>query len=66
MKKLFLYVFLVLLFCINTIADSKNNDAKLNQLFEQLKKSNNVSTAIEIEMKIWHIWSTHPTEEKLT
>ena len=66
MKKLSLYVFLILLFCENTIADSKNRDVKLNQLFEQLKKSNNASIALEIEMKIWNIWSTHPTQEKLT
>ena len=42
MKKLSLYIFLVLLFCGNTIADSKDRDVKLNQLFKQLKKSNNV------------------------
>ena len=66
MKKLSLYVFLILLFCGNAIADTKNRDDKLNQLFEQLKKSNNVSMALEIEMKIWNIWSTHPTQEKLT
>jgi len=66
MKKLSLYVFLILLFCGNTIADSKDRDVKLNQLFEQLKKSDNVSIALEIEMKIWNIWSTHPTQEKLT
>ena len=28
--------------------------------------SNNVSKALEIEMKIWNIWSTHPTREQLT
>ena len=66
MKKLSLYVFLILLFCGNTIADSKNRDVKLNQLFEQLKKSDNVSIALEIEMKIWNIWHTHPTQKKLT
>ena len=66
MKKLSLYVFLVLLFCGNTIADSKDRDVKLNQLFEQLKKSDNISIALEIEMKIWNIWSTHPTQKKLT
>ena len=38
MKKLSLYVFLILLFCGNLIADFKNRDVKLNQLFEQLKK----------------------------
>ena len=59
-------MFLVLLFCGNTITNSKDNNVKLNQLFEQLKKSNNVSIAAEIEMKIWNIWSTHPTQEKLT
>ena len=52
-----------MLFCENTIADSKNRDVKLNQLFEQLKKSDNVSIALEIEMKIWNIWSTHPTQK---
>ena len=66
MKKLYLYAFLVLLFCGNTIADTKDRDVKLNQLFEQLKQSNNASIAFEIEMKIWNIWSTHPTDEKLT
>ena len=66
MKKLSLYVFLALLFCGNTIADSEDRDVKLNQLFEQLKKSNNASIALEIEMKIWNIWSTHPTQKKLT
>jgi len=66
MKKLFLYVLLVLLFCGNTIAESEGRNLKLDQLFEQLKKSNNVSMALEIEIKIWNIWSTHPTREKLT
>ena len=66
MKKLFLYTFLVLFFCGNMIADSKDKDVKLNQLFEQLKKSNKISIASEIEMKIWNIWSIHPTQEKLT
>ena len=66
MKKLSLYIFLVLLFFGNTIADSKDRDIKLNQLFEQLKKSNNASVAFEIEMKIWNIWSTHPTQKQLT
>ena len=66
MKKLSLYVFLVLMFCGNVLAESKDRDIRLNQLFEQLKKSNNVSLAFEIEMKIWNIWSTHPTHDKLT
>ena len=66
MKKIFLYVFLVLLFCENVIAESKDRNLKLNQLFEQLKKNNNYTIALEIENKIWNIWSTHPTQDKLT
>jgi len=66
MKKLSLYVFMILLFCGNTIADSKDGSVKLDQLFEQLRKSNNASIALEIELKIWSIWSTHPTQKKLT
>ena len=66
MKKLSLYVFLVLMLCGNIIADSKDKDIELNQLFEQLKKSDDIFIALEIEMKIWSIWSKHPTQEKLT
>ena len=66
MKKLFLYVFLILLFYDNAIAESKDRNFELNQLFDQLKISNNISTILETEMKIWKIWSTHPTQENLT
>ena len=59
-------MFLVLIFCGNVLAESKDRDIRLNQLFEQLKKSNNTSLAFEIEMKIWNIWSTHPTHDSLT
>ena len=64
MKKLSLYIFLVLLFCGNAIAGSKDRDIKLNQLFEQLRKSNNASVAFEIENKIWKIWSIHPSDDR--
>ena len=66
MKKIFLYVFLVLIFCGNVFAESKDRDVKLSQLFEQLKKNNNTSIVFEIEMKIWNIWTTHPTHYNLT
>ena len=66
MKKLLGILVLVLLFCENAIAEFRDRDIKLNQLFEQLKMSNNISKALEIEMKIWNIWSTHPTREQLT
>ena len=66
MKKLSLYVFMLLMFCGNVLAEYKDRDVKLNQLFEQLKKVNNAATAFEIEMKIWNIWSTHPIHDNLT
>ena len=66
MKKIFLYTFVIFIFFGNAVADSKNRDVELNLLFEELKKSNNDSAAFEIEMKIWNIWSTHPTQEKLS
>ena len=66
MKKLSPYVFLVLMLCGNVFAESKDRNVRLNQLFEQLKKSDNFSIAFEIEMKIWKIWSTHPTQDNLT
>ena len=66
MKKLSLYFFLVLLFCGNVIANSEDKNIKLNQLFKELKKSNNNFITFEIEMKIWDIWSTHPTQKELT
>ena len=55
-----------MIFCGKVPAESQDRDIRLNQLFEQLKKSNNASLAFEIEMKIWSIWSKHPTQEKLT
>ena len=54
------------MFCGNVLAESKDRDIRLSKLFEQLKKSNNSSIAFEIEMKIWNIWSTHPTHDNLT
>ena len=52
--------------CGNTIVKSADRDDELNQLFYKLKKVNDTFIALEIEMKIWNIWSTHPTQEKLT
>ena len=65
-KSLSIFVFLFFFFCGNAVADSKNRNTKLNQLFRQLKNSATVSTALKIEIKIWDIWITHPTEKKLT
>ena len=61
MKKL---LFLLIFFYTSSlVADERN--IQLNTLFNDLKINNNVSSS-EIEQKIWEIWSTHPTDQKLT
>ena len=63
MKK-FLFLFLFIIITINsTMADERKN--QLNKLFNDLKISNN-DLSFNIEQKIWNIWSTHPTNQKLT
>ena len=66
MKKTTLHIFLVIFFCTNAFTESRDRNTELDELFNQLKKSKNASIAFEIEAKIWNIWSTHPTQKKLT
>ena len=61
MKKLITILVLGLLFFINVNAEERVNE--LNNLFKQLKNSE-VTQAIEIENKIWKIWSTHPSSDR--
>ena len=63
MKK-YLIIFLILFSNLNLLnADDRIN--KLNKLFNDLKIKNS-SIANKAEQKIWKIWSTHPSDEKLT
>ena len=64
MKKLLGILVLGLLFFSN--ANSEEREFKLNKLFNQLKNNSDASMAFEVEMKIWNIWSTHPSQENLT
>ena len=64
MKKLFGILVLSLLFFSN--ANSEERELELNKLFNQLKNNSNASMAFDVEMKIWNIWSTHPSQENLT
>ena len=64
MKKLLSILILSLLFFSNV--NSEERDLELNKLFNQLKNYSNASMAFEVEMKIWNIWSTHPSQENLT
>ena len=51
------------MFCGNVVAESKDREVRLSQLFEQLKNSE-ATKAIEIENKIWKIWSIHPSNDR--
>ena len=64
MKKLLGILVLSLLFFSNVNSEERN--LELNKLFNQLKNNNNAPMAYEIEMKIWNIWTTHPSQENLT
>ena len=61
-KKLFF--FLVFLF-FNSNVFAEDRDIILNKLFDELK-INQAKVASIIEQEIWNLWSTHPTDEKLT
>ena len=64
MKKLLGILVLGLLFFSS--ANSDERELELNKLFNQLKNNSDASLAFEVEMKIWNIWSTHPSQENLT
>ena len=63
MKRLFL-IFLFYLFS-QTSSFSNERDVRLNQLFNELKV-NKAKIASIVEQEIWKIWSTHPSDAKLT
>ena len=63
MKKVFL-VSLIYLFSL-TGSFANDRDIRLNQLFNELKV-NKAKVAVIVEQEIWSLWSTHPTDEKLT
>ena len=64
MKKIF-FILIIFLFSSTTFAQNETV-VKLDNLFEKLKKTNNLSSAKKIEEKIWKLWITHPSEESLT
>ena len=65
MIKMIKYFFLIIiLFGFNQLK-AEDRDNQLNRLFNELKINNKALTKIT-EKKIWDIWSTHPTDIKLT
>ena len=62
MKRLFL---ICLLFFVTAGLSANERDTELDRLFLELKK-NISSDSLDIEKQIWLLWSTHPTDKKLT
>ena len=62
MKKILTIIFL---FFSTTTLIANERDVELDNLFSELKK-NNPSVSKNIEQKIWTLWSTHPSDDKLT
>ena len=54
---------IVLILIFNPVHSADNN--QLDKLFEKLLEDGEIS-ARETEMKIWSIWTTHPTDQNLT
>ena len=63
MKRLLLVILVYLFSQVSSLANER--DTRLNQLFNELK-ANKSKVAFIIEQEIWALWSTHPTDEKLT
>ena len=63
MKRVFL-ICLIFLFSL-TSSFANDRDVRLNQLFNELKV-NKAKVAAIVEQEIWSLWSTHPTDDKLT
>ena len=62
MQKIIITLFIFLFFSISNADEQKN---ELDRLFNDLKIKNS-SISKKIEQRIWDIWSTHPTDDKLT
>ena len=63
MKKVLFFLIYILLFLNHSFADERKSE--LDKLFKKLQ-SNNSSLSLEVEQKIWKIWSTHPQKQDLT
>ena len=62
MKKI---VTAIVIFFLNSVSFANDQEKELDKLFLELKK--NIPTkSVNIEQKIWLLWSTHPSDEKLT
>ena len=56
---------IIIIFLSTSVLSANERDAKLDKLFMELK-NNITSSSPTIAQQIWSLWSTHPTDEKLT
>ena len=56
---------IIILFLSTTVLSANERESQLDKLFNELKK-NISSSSPRIAQQIWTLWSTHPTDEKLT
>ena len=56
---------IIILILSTTTLSANDRDVELNKLFLELKK-NITSSSSGIAQQIWILWSTHPTDQKLT
>ena len=64
MKKI-ICIFIFFFYSSLSYADD-NQQKQIDDLFNQLKKTTNYENSKKIESKIWELWSTHPSRNKLT
>ena len=62
MKKI---VTAIVIFFLSSVSFADDQERELDKLFLELKK-NTPSKSSNIEQQIWLLWSTHPSDEKLT
>jgi tetratricopeptide (TPR) repeat protein len=62
MNKILIVIFL---FIFSSGLSANERDTQLDKLFAELKK-NISSSSTDIAQQIWALWSTHPTDQKLT
>ena len=62
-KKVFFLIIMVLGLLFFNNVNAEERESELNNLFKQLKNSE-TTKAIEIENKIWKIWSIHPSKDR--
>ncbi len=62
MQKIIIIFFI---FFSSSISNADERKNELDRLFSDLKKKDSLISK-KIEQRIWDIWSTHPTDDKLT